>query len=153
MPAPQLVKVTGVVSDQANVWRRKVIVTLSRCMIYVRISNERLPNCPFEATCKLSLSESPIHRSACSEPGGEIEMSASWKRMFKSTHNFVVSAIINNHHSWKRLDLCFWRRQTGEPYCSPHHPTHQRWGWVEIKSLISELIFADFRPEYSLHSL
>ena len=74
MPVPQLVKVTGVVSDQANVWQRKVIVALSSgCMIYVRISNERLPNCPFEATCKLSLSESPIHRSACSEPGGKIK--------------------------------------------------------------------------------
>ena len=152
MPAPQLVKVTGVVSDQANVWRKKSC-TFFRLMIYARISNERSPNCPFEATCKLSLSESPTHRSACSEPGGEIEICICWKRMFKSTHNFVPSAIINNHHSWKRLDLCFWRKQTGEPYCSPHHPTHQRWGWVEIKSLISELIFANFKPEYFLPSL
>ena len=84
---------------------------------------------------------------------GENKMNVCWKRMFKSTHNFVPSTIINNHHFWKRLDLCFWRRQTEEPYCSPHHPTPQRWGWVEIKSLISELIFAHFKPEYSLHSL
>ena len=68
--------------------------------------------------------------------------------MFKSTHNFVPSTIINNHHFWKRLDLCFWRRQTEEPYCSPHHPTPQRWGWVEMKSLISELTFANFKQEY-----